>query len=357
MSYISTTSSQAAGSAGGMSIDGAPEHATLPRPAARLPLPDISDRSRSNGFENREMVSGSVAILLCTMNGARFLPLQLASFEALDFADWRLFVSDDGSEDDTLALLLDFQKKHGSGKVEIRRGPRKGVVANFLSLICDPALKSDYYALSDQDDVWEASKLSRARSFLMNVPDVPDVYCSRARMIDEGGVEIGQTPLFQRPPNFRNALVQNLAIGNTIVFNEKTRCILMRAGPDVDAAVHDWWIYLAITAVGGRVFFDPFPTVSYRIHARNLIGSKDSRMRRAQMLLNRFKGWNDLNIRALERLEGEMPDENKKAFELFRKCRKLSLLPRLYGLLRSGVYREPMLDNIGLVLAALTGKL
>src|SRR6202050_2057051 len=116
------------------------------------------------------MSSGSIAILLCTFNGSQFLPAQLASYEAQDFKDWRLVASDDGSGDDTVALLEDFQKKHGADRVEIRRGPRKGFVANFLSLICDPAIKSDYYALSDQDDVWHPGKLSRALQFLNNAP-------------------------------------------------------------------------------------------------------------------------------------------------------------------------------------------
>jgi glycosyltransferase involved in cell wall biosynthesis len=321
-------------------------------------LADISNRMQPDGVEKRPVPSGSVAILLCTLNGARFLPVQLASFEAQDFTDWRLFVSDDGSKDDTLDQLAQFQRKHGADKVSLRRGPAKGFVANFLSLICDPALKSDYYALSDQDDVWAADKLSRARSFLMNTrSDVPAVYCSRARMIDEQGAEIGLTPLYRKPPHFRNSLVQNLAIGNTMVFNEKTRSILMQAGPDVAAAVHDWWIYLAITAVGGTIFFDPEPSVGYRIHGRNLIGSNGSRVRRAVMLLNRFKVWNDLNIGALERIQGAMPEENRKTFELFRRSRKLSLLPRLYGLLRSGVYRETVLDNLELMLAALVSKI
>jgi glycosyltransferase involved in cell wall biosynthesis len=309
-----------------------------------------------NGSQSQPMPSGRVAILLCTFNGARFLPLQLASFEAQDFTDWRLFVSDDGSKDDTLALLEEFQKKHGTGRVQLRRGPGKGFVANFLSLICDPEIPGDYYALSDQDDVWAADKLSRARSFLMNVAaDVPGVYCSRARMIDENSVEIGLTPLFKNLPHFRNALVQNIAIGNTMVFNEKARSLVMQAGPDVDAAVHDWWIYLMTTAVGGSVFYDPYPSVDYRIHARNLIGANNSRVRNVQRILNRFKGWNDSNIRALERIEGSMLAENRKTFELFRRSRKQSLVPRLYGLLRSGVYRGAMLDNVGLALAALVG--
>jgi glycosyltransferase involved in cell wall biosynthesis len=319
---------------------------------------DIPRRGPPGGTETRSTQSNPVAILLCTFNGGRFLPAQLASFEAQDFPNWCLFASDDGSNDDSVALLTAFQSKHGAGRVHIRRGPGRGSAANFLSLICDPTLHAETYALSDQDDVWAADKLSRARSFLMNAgADVPCVYCSRTRMIDEKGAEIGLTPLFKKPPNFRNALVQNIAIGNTTVFNEKTRSLLMQAGPDVDAAVHDWWIYLVATAVGGRIFFDPYPSVDYRIHSRNQIGANNSRLRRGWMLLSRFKTWNDSNMCALERIEGAMCPENRKTFELFRRSRKQGLLPRLYGLLRSGVCRETVLDNCGLLFAALVGQI
>jgi len=200
--------------------------------------------------------------------------------------------------------------------------------------------------------------LSRARSFLTGAAaDAPSLYCSRVRMIDENGAEIGLTPIHKKHPHFRNALVQNIAIGNTVAFNEKTRRLLMQAGADANAAVHDWWIYLVTTAVGGRVFYDPFPSVDYRIHGGNLIGANNSRVRKAQMLLNRFKGWSDLNVRALERIESVMLAENRATFELFRRSRTLSLLPRLYGLLRCGVYRDAILDNVGLLAAALAGKI
>jgi glycosyltransferase involved in cell wall biosynthesis len=311
----------------------------------------------ADGLEEQP-VAGSVAILLCTMNGARFLPDQLASFEGQDFTNWRLFASDDGSEDGTMALLEEFQKKHGAHRVSIRRGPRRGYVANFLSLICDPALNSDYYALSDQDDIWMAHKLSRARSFLIAAPaDLPSLYCSRVRLIDAKGIGIGLARLFRKAPHFQHALVQNIAGGHTMVFNEKARSVLMKAGPDVDAAVHDWWIYQAITAVGGSVMYDPVPTVDYRLHAGNQIGGKYGRVRHSQILLNRFKHWNDLNTRALERIQSSMPEENKKVFDLFCRSRRSHLLPRMYWFLRSGIYREPMLDNLPLMLAALLGKI
>jgi len=261
------------------------------------------------------MSSGSIAILLCTFNGARFLPAQLASYEAQDFTDWRLFASDDGSGDATVALLEDFQKKHGAQRVEIRRGPRKGFVANFLSLICDAAIKGEYYALSDQDDVWHPQKLSRARQFLSNAPvDEPVVYCSRTRLIDEQGNDIGLSTFYRKRPHFRNALVQSLASGNTMVLNEKMRWLLMQTGADANAPAHDWLVYMTITAVGGKILYDSVPTVSYRMHSRNVIGSNDTagaRMVRARLLWQgRFQKWADMNVAVLERIEGLMTDEN-----------------------------------------------
>jgi glycosyltransferase involved in cell wall biosynthesis len=308
------------------------------------------------------MSAGAVAILLCTYNGARFLPLQLASYEAQDFAGWRLFVSDDGSTDGTPELLEAFQNKHGPERVSIRRGPCKGFVANFLSLICDPAIESDYYALSDQDDVWEPGKLSRARQALGSAPmGEPVIYCSRTRLIDEHGGEIRLSTYYRKTPHFRNALVQSLASGNTMVFNEKMRWLLMQAGPDVKVPSHDWWLYLANAAVDGKIIYDINPTVAYRMHGHNVIGSNESAMAkvlRARLLWQgRFQSWADLNVAALERIETLMTNDSRRTFETFRGCRQQSVVPRVRGLIRSGVYRQSLLGDLGLLAAAIVGKI
>ncbi len=327
---------------------------------ASVMSPEVSPTTQSSEPKQRLASSAPIAILLCTYNGARFLPLQLASYEAQD-SDWRLFASDDGSADATPDLLAEFQNKHGAAKVQTRQGPRSGFVANFLSLICDPAIEGEYYALSDQDDVWDAGKLSRARKVLHDAPAAkPLVYCSRTRLIDESGAELRLSLSYRRPPHFRNALAQSLASGNTMVLNEATRRLLMRVGADVAVPAHDWWIYLLVTAVGGRMLYDQTPTVSYRMHGRNVIGSNSSaaaQVRRAAMLWQgRYKGWAELNVAALERIESEMTAENRATFDLFRRSRKRSLLPRISGLVRAGVYRQTILGDIGLVAAALAGK-
>jgi cellulose synthase/poly-beta-1,6-N-acetylglucosamine synthase-like glycosyltransferase len=91
------------------------------------------------------VIGAGVTILLCTLNGERFLPEQLTSLEKQTFKNWRLIASDDGSSDRTKSILRAFQKSFEPGRVEIIDGPRRGAPANFLSLACVQNLVSDFY--------------------------------------------------------------------------------------------------------------------------------------------------------------------------------------------------------------------
>jgi hypothetical protein len=187
------------------------------------------------------------------------------------------------------------------------------------------------------------------------------MYCSRTRLIDEDDREFGCSPLFRRPPGFRNALVQSIAGGNTIVFNQATRALLM-ACPSADPLPsHDWWTYLLTSAAGGEVHYDPTPLVRYRVHGENVVGSNVGLLKRAHRLLmlarGRFEHWTDLNIAALEPFRRRMTDENRALFDLFRQSRKRGFFGRQIGFLKTGVYRQTFLDNLGLIVAVWANKI
>ncbi len=307
-------------------------------------------------------ISPAVTILLCTLDGERFLSEQLASLERQTFKNWKLIASDDGSRDRTRSILAAFQKSFEPGKVEIIDGPRRGATANFLFQACAENLVSKYYAFCDQDDVWDPDKLERAIDTLERIdPDVPAHYGSRTRLIDEAGNEIGFSPLFHKRPEFRSALVQSIAGGNTMVFNQKARELIVCCGADVDVPSHDWWLYQVIAACSGYVHYDPYPAVRYRQHADNVIGANMSwtaRMHRLQMLQKgRFRHWEDLNVAALARLRPRMSAENRRIFDLFRKARHEPLLRRATIFAQSGVYRQTALGNLGLVAAVVLNKI
>jgi len=304
----------------------------------------------------------TVAILLCTRNGERFLAEQLDSIARQTHGAWTLWASDDGSTDRTRAILAAYRTQWGADKLRILDGPGAGAAANFLSLACNPAVAADYFAYADQDDVWDPDKLARALAALAPLPAAaPALYLSRSRLIDATGRELGLSRRHARPPSFRNALVQNIGGGNTMVFNAAARAVLAAAGPGVEVVVHDWWTYMAVTGVGGTVISDPLPSLSYRQHGANQIGANRglaARAARAGRLLDgRFRAWTDTNLKALAALESRLTPDNAEVLRRFRAARAAPLWPRLIGLARSGIYRQTLLDNLGLYLAAALNRL
>ncbi|MBQ6657400.1 MAG: glycosyltransferase family 2 protein [Ottowia sp.] len=303
-----------------------------------------------------------VAILLCTYNGQDYLAEQLDSFHSQSHTNWEVWASDDGSKDSTRAILDTYQQKWPLGRLSIDSGPASGAVANFLTLTCNASIDADYYAYSDQDDVWEADKLERAVQWLESIPhNIPALYCSRTRLVDVANNEIGFSPLFAKPPGFANAIVQNIASGNTMVFNNALRALLREAGKDISVAVHDWWAYIVVTGCGGEVFYDRYPSLRYRQHEGNLIGMNSTwhaRLERIRMLwAGVFKGRNDSNIASLRTLQHRLTPKSSETLDCFARARNMSLVPRLTHLKRSGIYRQTLCDNLALIIAAFFGKI
>ena len=303
-----------------------------------------------------------IAILLATFDGQHFLAEQLDSFTTQSYPHWKVWASDDGSTDGTLDILTHYQTQWNNDRLSVYTGPAKGSTANFLALTCHSHIQADYYAYADQDDIWEQDKLARAVTWLKTCPsDTPALYCSRTRLVDANNQEIGLSPLFTRPPHFANAMVQNIAGGNTMVFNHAARERLCMAGQDIPVVMHDWWVYLVVTGCGGHVFYDPTPTVRYRQHNNNLIGENSSylaRLTRLGMLLDgRFRKWNERNIQAWKPIHSYLTPENRYILDTFTLARQRGLLSRIVGIKRSGIYRQTLLGNLGLAAATLLKKL
>lgn len=303
-----------------------------------------------------------VTIFMCTFNGEQFLGQQLDSIASQTFSNWSVIVSDDGSTDATLEILQRYRDNWGEGKLIVRQGPRRGFAANFLSVTCSVRNRSHFYAWADQDDIWRNNKLETALSVMHRHPsNTPLLYSARTELIDGAGNSIGFSPAFERAPSFANALVQSIGGGNTMVFNSQTHDLLLQAGPELDVVAHDWWVYLLVAGAGGGVVHDLTPTLLYRQHEANIIGSNTGWRARVVRLRTMFNGrsrsWNDRNIAALDSVSSRLSAESGVRFEWFKKARSSKLIKRFLYLKRCGVYRQTALGNLGLFLAALLGKL
>ena len=210
-----------------------------------------------------------VQILLPTYNGERYLQPLLQSLLEQDHKDLDILIRDDASTDRTRDVLAGYA---GHPRVRIILGEENlGVVRSFFELMRMSSHEADYIALSDQDDVWQPDKVSRALRFLEpSNPERPTIYGSRVAVVDEDlrSMHLSQRP--GRPLALGNALVQNLLPGCTMVMNRAACDLIVARLPDF-AFVHDWWIYLVMSAFG-EIRYDDESRILYRQHAQNVIG-------------------------------------------------------------------------------------
>lgn len=104
------------------------------------------------------MTSPTVAVVMCTYNGEKYLRQQLDSILAQTYPIQELIVQDDCSTDTTLAILQEYEAKVPFMQV-IENTHNLGFNLNFKTA-CMRAT-TDLIAISDQDDVWMPEKIQK----------------------------------------------------------------------------------------------------------------------------------------------------------------------------------------------------
>lgn len=310
---------------------------------------------------SKSIADYKVAILMTTYNAEIYLEEQLQSIVEQSHKKWILCVSDDGSKDNTLDILLSFRKLYGEERVHLFSGPKNGFAQNFLSLICNQEIQADFFAYCDQDDIWDQNKLEVALNALCNEEkNIPSVYGARTKLVDKDNRFLGYSSLFTKKPSISNALVQSMAGGNTMVINNSTRQLLLRCGI-VPVISHDWWTYLVVAACDGVMIYDEIPHIRYRQHSQNLVGSNsgiNKKITRLRQLLNgEFSKWIDQNLKALESLNDIIAVDKIKIIDDFKIARKSCFFVRLLAMYKTGVYRQNYLGNIGIFIGFILRKI
>ena len=216
----------------------------------------------------------------------------------------------------------------------------------------------DYYAFSDQDDVWFDNKLKNS---IKKIDKNYDLYCGRTENVYHNLVTFGYSPLFRNNPNFRNALVQSLAGSNTMVFNNKI-FNLVKPSFNFDVPMHDWWIYILTTFANYKVYYDPIPQLLYRQHQNNFNGSNTGIINLLKRIIFGLKGeykkHNNLNEKNILEFIDYGTNENLKIFYKFQILRKNSSIFNFDNkeFHEYGVYRQTLLGNIMLKLSLILRK-
>ncbi len=223
-----------------------------------------------------------IDILLASCNGEKYIAEQIDSILNQSFKDWYLFIKDDCSTDDTIKIILEYEKKY-KDKIQVILSDKSSGSAknNFFSLL--QYSKNDYIMMSDQDDVWLPDKIELTLKKMIDSEkkylNLPILVHSDLIVVDENLNIINNS--FFKLQNFdsnrdklNNLLVQNIVTGCTVMIN-RNLLNFIRIIPK-RAIMHDWWMALIASAVGMIIYIES-PTILYRQHGNNCVGAKDAK--------------------------------------------------------------------------------
>lgn len=303
-----------------------------------------------------------VDILMGVLNGSAHLPAQLQSLSAQTHKNWALTCSDDASVDSSVPLLRAHAAQNAQ-PLTLTEGPAQGFAANYLSLIRSIPEQPEYVAFSDQDDIWVQDKLAHALAILAHYGDAPALYCGRRWVWYPHRTRSFATEKAALPHHFKNALIENVAAGNTIVLNPAAARLARDAAhqtPPVFA--HDWWLNLLVSGAGGHVHFDNgSPMIWYRQHAGNAIGAgmgwRHQAKRKFGVLRGHFAQRVDGNVAAMYAVWPYLTDDSKRILDRFESARRAGLRSRLSNLADIAPQRQSRLATLGFYGAAGLGRI
>lgn len=214
-----------------------------------------------------------IAVLLATYNGEKFIEEQVNSILKNKPFEINLFVADDLSYDNTSNILKKIQKAYPKQIFIHINKERYGSCRNFLNLLINLNLsKYDYVALSDQDDLWQENKLSRAVEILKKNYDCFSSSFTSWWHLKNKYKKIKKSYQFTR----RDFIFESPGPGNTFVlkknFVKDLKSYLMKNKFDNRIKHHDWFIYFFARIKKYNWFIDNQSNILYRQHENNEIG-------------------------------------------------------------------------------------
>lgn len=225
--------------------------------------------------------SAQIAILMATYNGEMYLREQIESLLAQTCQDWHLYIHDDGSKDNTTAIIQSYTKKHADRITQLDYPSIGNACHNFLSML--EQVEAKYYMFCDQDDVWLSFKIEKTLNKIQSLEESHhekpiivhcDLYVTDAQLniIDKSFIHNQQIKI-DHIKKFEDYAATNTVTGCTMMFNQKAKDHIVH--PYKKAIMHDAWICLSVSAANGIISFYDEPLILYRQHGNNTLGAVD----------------------------------------------------------------------------------
>jgi len=212
-----------------------------------------------------------IGIVLATYNGEKYLAQMLDSLVAQTRQADFIVAVDDGSKDNTPAILKSYQDRLPLQVTCLEKNSgHRAAFSKALELAQPQLSDSDLIALADQDDIWLPQKLDILEKLIQD----------KALVFGDAQVVDAEGKIMAESWRSYSNIEQKVSIEQQIAgINNVTGCLsLFKASllktilpiPE-GVSVHDRWIAMIADKQGSVVAIDT-PVVQYRIHGANAIG-------------------------------------------------------------------------------------
>jgi glycosyltransferase involved in cell wall biosynthesis len=219
-----------------------------------------------------------ISVALCTYNGEKFLHQQIDSILNQTLKVDEIVVCDDGSTDHTLQILSEYQKRFPEIFKIYSNEKNLRSVKNFEKAIS--LCTGEIIFLSDQDDVWEETKVETFIHYFNQYPHI-NAICSNGTFINNDGNFIDQLSIWAVPQLLKNqkievdyfniiAFIENIATGAGMAFRGSIKKSILPI-PIKEGFHHDEWIAL-ITSYRKSFMMIDEKLFRYRIHNEQQVG-------------------------------------------------------------------------------------
>ena len=297
-----------------------------------------------------------VQILLSTWNGEAWLAELLTSLTRQSFADWELLIRDDGSQDQTNKIILEWQREYPYhlGKFIID-GEHLGSAQSFSRL--GEQSTAPYLMFCDQDDIWFPEKIEFSLAALQNLEAEfgeakPLLVHTDLAVVNEQREltassfwDLHSFDLDQRKQAY---LLTNIVSGCASIFN---RVAAEKTFPVPEQAIqHDRWLAL-VCAWFGRIYALPQPLLFYRQHGNNQIGADLPALPSSEIAV-RVNAWSRQAEAFLERHGDQLSQADYRLVAALASLQYLTGWERRRQIVQHRLFKQGILANLALLLFA-----
>jgi rhamnosyltransferase len=210
---------------------------------------------------------------MATFNGQKYIREQIRSIICQEDVEVNIFISDDFSSDETLAIVKETCQDL---RVKVNHPGTGSAANNFLLMMKDLDFMDNYQyiAFSDQDDIWLRQKMKAATDLL--VKEGADLYCSN---LTKWNVSNDSFSVLKKdfPQKRFDYLFEGGSAGCTYVFTREFAIDLQKFLFKLDSSTwkgfsHDWLVYFFARSRNFSVVIDSNSYIHYRLHDTNVHG-------------------------------------------------------------------------------------